>query len=230
MRKLVFVLGALALATAAACGGGSSGGLITANWSFQTVSGSVIPDCPPTFNTAAVHATPVGTTATIIDLYDCQDFSGTSDYPIDDYDVFVAITTDGGGGLYGQTLTGAVDLTSGDKTYTAQLLDDGGYFEFDWTMKGAATNATLDCIDVNPDSIEIQSTLIGPNTLKTDKFDCEDEHGITAGLLAGDYTISVSANDTVDGTLGTSPAENTAILDHNGLTDLGLITIPITGM
>ena len=229
MRKLVLVMSALSLAAFAACGGGS-GGLITANWSFQTVAGGAIPTCPPTFTTAAVHASSVTGGGTVIDLFDCDAFTGTEVYPVDDYDVFVAITTEGGGGLYGQTLTGAVDLTTGDKTYTAQLLDDGGYFEFDWAMKGESTQVSLDCADVNPNAIEIASTLSGTTQLKTDKFDCEDQTGITAGLVAGDYVVSVSALGAGDAALGVSQAKNASLGDHNDLSDLGLIEIPITGM
>lgn len=230
MRKLVLVVSTLALASLAACGGGDVG-LITANWSFQTVNGGAIPTCPPTFTTAAVHAQSVtGGGGDIIDLYNCDDFTGTSDYPIDDYDVFVAITTDGGGSLYGETLTGAVDLTTGDKTYTAQLLDDGGYFQMDWQLKGAATNANLDCSQVNPDSIEILSTFNTDSTLKTDKFDCTDLTGITAGLLAGNYMVVAQALDASDAAIGTSADKAGTIRDHNGLTDLGVFVISVDGM
>jgi len=230
MRKLVLCVSTLALASLAACGGGDAA-LITANWSFSTVAGANIPVCPPTFTTAEVHAQSVTGGGEVIDLYTCDDFTGTSAYALDDYDVFIAITTEGGGGLYGETLTGAVDISDGvDKTYTAQLLDDGGYFSMDWQLKGAATNANLDCSQVNPDSIEIQSTFNTDTSLKTDKFDCIDLHGTTAGLLAGDYMISAQALNASDAAIGTSADKAGTIQDHNGLTDLGLFVISIDGM
>lgn len=226
MRKLVSIVLVLAAASLAACGGGDVG-LITVSWPLRTVSGTMIPTCPPDSLDARVVATSVTTGQEFIDLYDCDsvNFSGTSDYPADDYDVFVSIENPM---LYGQSLTAAVDITLQDASVTLPLLDDGGYFQFDWTLRGAATSAALSCAQAGSTTVEIASSLGG--STKTEVFDCLDLATITSGLLHGDYLVTVSAFGAGDVLLGQAPPRNASIGIHNALSDLSLIEIPIDGM
>ncbi|MEO8704026.1 MAG: hypothetical protein ABI867_28505 [Kofleriaceae bacterium] len=185
-------------------------------------------DCPTGFDTAEVTVQSATGGGTVVDLYDCIDFEGTSDYELDDYDVTIAITSPGGVNEYAASLTQTVDIIDNDGTASEDFIDDGGRFVFDWKLVDAGTNAALTCATAgNPDSIEISSTLSGPNTLKTDKFDCEDGSGITAPLVEGDYTISVAALNSAGGSLGEPSSEDTQILAPNGYTDLALVTLPI---
>lgn len=112
MKNLVLAAGVTLVAAAAGCGGGGSGdAIITANWNLKQVNGTVIPTCPPGVDTAEVHAQEIGAGgapvgSAIIDLYNCDDFTGTSTYPPADYDVFITLT--GPQGDYAQSLTAAV--------------------------------------------------------------------------------------------------------------------------
>ena len=76
----------------------------------------------------------------------------------------------------------------------------------------------------------------GSASAKTDIFDCvtpgfrDDGKGyaVTAGLVAGDYTVSVAAVNNAEQSVGTAPAlTKKRISAPNKLTDLGSIQIPI---
>ena len=59
---------------------------------------------------------------------------------------------------------------------------------------------------------------------------CEDGSGVTDPLPAGTYTLSVDAF-TSAGAVGTAaPIPNGTIQDHNHITDLGTVNIPIDGL
>jgi hypothetical protein len=204
-------------------------GFITANWSFQEVGGATL-GCPSGFQTAEVTATPVDGTPgpVVIDLYDCAAFSGRGDYDLGAYDVFITITDDASVTEYAKSLTQTVDITINDATVTERIIDDGGYFAFDWSLVDAVTSAPLNCAEAgNPDAIEIASTLTGPNTLTTDLFECSDLSGLTAPLLAGSYVVSVSALNSAGGALGQPQNANSTISAPNRVTDLGVFELPI---
>ncbi|MBS1120915.1 MAG: hypothetical protein H6Q90_3143, partial [Deltaproteobacteria bacterium] len=161
-----------------------------------------------------------------IDKYDCADNTGTAEYPIGAYQVFVEIN--GTGGVYGQSLSAIVDIVAQDQTVSVTLVDNGGYFVFDWDLVDAVSNAPLTCATAgNPDSIEILSTLSGTTAAVADKFDCEVGTGVTGALLAGSYTISVAALNAADQALGEPQNSSHVIGDRNAVTDLGVITLPI---
>jgi hypothetical protein len=67
--------------------------------------------------------------------------------------------------------------------------------------------------------------------LHSDVFNCEDGAGYTAGYKAGTYQVSVDALNTSMQAVGTAPViSNKTIGPMNQVTDLGSVTIPITGM
>jgi hypothetical protein len=236
MRRLV--LSCLVVAAASQAAGcfitteddvGDEVGLITASWDFHTANGTRL-DCPSGFDTAEVTVDSVNPGGDlVVDLYDCSDFAGTSEYFIDDYDVTIRITSPGGSNVYAESLTQAVDIVEVDGSVDEDFIDDGGRFVFDWKLVDAANpNTSLSCNAAgNPNAIEISSTLLGPNTLKTDKFDCSKGTGITAPLVEGNYTISVAALNQAGGPLGEAFSQDTTIEAPNGYTDLELITLPI---
>lgn len=216
-------------------------GLITANWSFKELATGDTLGCPGGFDTTAVHVIPVdrfgdqiGTE--IIDLYNCNAFTGTADYDARLYKVFMEITTANNSALYADTPPALVDITLQDKTITQTIIDDGGFFQFDWKLNDAANNAPLTCAQAGADGVDITVTLAGTSQGVSDVFDCvtpgfRDDgtgFGVTGGLIAGDYTISIAALDASDRSVGTAPAlPNKTIQAPNKITDLGSITIPI---
>ena len=216
--------------------------LMTANWSFKQLSNGATLGCPNNFNTTAVHAIPINrfgdkNGTELIDLYTCSALTGTSDYDARLYRVFMEITTQNNSALYANTPSADVDLTLVDKTITQTIIDDGGFFLFDFELRDAGNGAQLSCAQAGAQGgVEILSTLNGSTMAKSDIFDCvtpgfrDDGKGLgfTAGILAGDYTVSISALDASDRSVGTAPAlTNKRIQAPNKITDLGKIQIPI---
>jgi hypothetical protein len=208
---------------------------ITAEWSFKELATNRVTGCPVGFDTVRMVSQPVNAAfapvgSPIIDLFDCVDGRHSSaPLPPDLYRVHLEVQTDGGS-VYAQSLAAYVDVIDQDKTFTATILHDGGYFIFDWAMRGAASNQPLGCGDVpGLDGIEIISTITGTTTAVVDQFNCELGTGVTGGLIAGSYEVSIDAFADGEGALGVAPAIPSSIRDKNQVTDLGLVTIPIDG-
>jgi hypothetical protein len=244
MKRFVLAsLIALAASQAAGCiiSSGDDGGenaYITATWSVRSEATNSEVTCPPNGTTAALYNQPVdgnGNNAgpVIIDLFNCSDKSGTSaPLPPTRYLTWIELANDNNTSRYAQSLSAYVDVTTSDKTFSAQILVDGGYFQLAWNLQGASTNAALSCAQAAADGVEAIGTLVSnPNVSNSDIFPCEDHSGITAGYTQGTYTVSVAALNTADQSIGTAPAlTNRTIEAPNKVTDLGTITIPITGL
>jgi hypothetical protein len=206
--------------------------LITGEWTFTDLATNTTARCPAGYGTIRMISQPVDSRLEpvgqpYIDLFDCSDSRHTSEYlPPDVYEVWLEVMNDRQTETYAQSTSKIVDVIESDAVFSAEILNDGGYFLLDWQLRGERTNAALSCDGV--DGVEISATLSGSTKALTDIFDCRDGSGLTAGLLSGDYTLSVSANDASERALGTTPAQAKTIRDRNQVTDLGLITIPIT--
>ena len=122
-------------------------------------------------------------------------------------------------------------MTLQDATFSAQILNDGGYFQLDWNLVGASSNSALTCASANATGVEaIGTDITNGNNSNSDIFDCEDHTGVSAGYVAGTYTVAVHALGAGDANIGSAPdLVNKAIRTQNQVTDLGTITIPITG-
>jgi hypothetical protein len=208
---------------------------IIGEWRFRDLATDTATGCPAGFGTVRLISQPIDTRLApvgepYIDLFDCVDGRHASALlPPDVYQVWLEIVTDSGTGTYAQSTSKFVDVIERDATFSAEILNDGGYFMFDWQLRGEQTNQALDC--AGTDSIEILSTLSGATEAIGDRFRCDDGLGLTAGLLNGAYTISVAALDSSDRAIGIAPAQTSkAIRDRNQITDLGSITIPIDGL
>jgi hypothetical protein len=205
--------------------------LITGAWSFTNIATGVTTDCPAGFGTVRMISQPVDTRLApigqpYVDLFDCADGRHTSAYlPPDVYEVWLEVVNNRGTETYAQSTSKIVDVIERDALFSAEILNDGGYFLLDWQLRGARTNTALGCEGI--DGVEINATLSGSSEAKTDIFDCRDGSALTAGLRSGAYTLSVSATDASDRAVGTTSAQTSAIRDRNQVTDLGLITIPI---
>lgn len=100
-----------------------------------------------------------------------------------------------------------------------------------WDLVGATTSTPLTCATAGATGgVELVSTLVGPDTMISDIWDCEDGTAITAGLPAGEYALSLAALDSTEGSIGTAPTlTNKVIMGPNKVTDLGTVEIPIDG-
>lgn len=209
--------------------------LITANWRFENVATNAQTQCPSGFDTAALYSQEVDLNGTalgqpIIDLFNCADGTGTTaPLPPGLYQSWIAITDTDGSTTYAQSTSAYVDVTTADQTFSATILNDGGYFALTWNLIDSS-NAARTCEQVaGITGVGVLSTSVAnSNNFFDDKFTCADYYGITGGLLAGVYTVAVDALGAGDASIGRSPVlTNRLILDKNRVTDLGNITITL---
>ena len=244
MKRFVLAsLIALAATQAAGCiitSGDDTGddAFISATWQLRSEATNSTATCPPTYDTAALYNQPVDSGGApigspIIDLFNCASGAGTSaPLPPTTYLTWVEIANHDNTSVYAKSLSAFVDVTVSDKTFNTQILVDGGYFQVQWALQGASSNAPLTCATAGAaGGVETVGTDVSnPNNSNSDIFDCEDLRGITAGYTEGSYTISVAALNAADQSIGTAPAlTNKVIQNANRVTDLGTVTIPITG-
>ncbi len=242
MKNLV--LGSLIALTASQAAGciiesGGDDAYITANWTFRDEATGTTTGCPSGFDTVALYNQEVTSSgaalgAPIIDLFDCVRGSGTSaPLPAALFKSWIEVTDHNNTSKWGASTEAFVDVTVSDKSFNAQLLNDGGYFLFGWNLYGASSNADLSCAQAGATGgVEaIATDISNSSNSATDQYDCEDFAAYTAGYRAATYTVSVSALNSADQAIGTAPAlTNKTIGTHNAITNLGTIEIPITGL
>ena len=242
MKKLVLFSFIVALVSqAAGCiissgdDGGGGGGTITAHWDIKSISGANV-GCPAGFDTAALYSQQVDANynnvgAQVVDLFDCTAFTAVS-APLNPttYYSWIQIENHDGSSVYASTVQAYVDLTTTDATFTASILSDGGYFQMAWTLTIAATGAPTSCA-ANPDitGVEAISTEVSnPSNAVSDIFHCGDHYGVTDGLPAANYTVSVDAFNSAMQAVGTADTlTNKTVGNQNQVTNLGTITIPL---
>jgi hypothetical protein len=238
MKNLV--LGALlvAAASSAACTSSSTPDvLVTGHWTFKHITDGAARSCPTGFDTATLFAQPVDSETVAAngglinaDLFNCSDQQGTIVIPDGLYLMSVRIESHSGATKYADSQEVLLD-TADAAAFNVEILDDGGYFFFTWSLHDkTSSGARLSCADAgvtSAGSVEAVSTLIvNQNFFKDDKFTCTDHYGTTAGLPAGDYTVSIGAEQSGN-PLGTVNLTNKTIVAPNGTTDLGHVMIPI---
>lgn len=242
MKNLV--LGSLIALTASQAAGciiesGGDDAYVTANWTFRSEATGTTQGCPTGFDTVALYNQEVTASgsdfgAPIIDLFDCVRGTGTSaPLPAALFRSWIEVTDHNNNALWGSSTDAYVDLTVSDKSFSAQLLTDGGYFYFAWNLYGASTNADLSCAQAGATGgVEAIATDISDSTNSAvDQYDCEDGAAYTAGYRAATYTVSINALNSADQSIGTAPAlTNKTIGTNNDVENLGLVEIPITGL
>lgn len=209
--------------------------MYAATWSFRTVANAV-QACPTGYDTIAVYSQPVdedgaNVGSAVVDLFNCADGTGTV-APLYEgrYRVWLESTNHDASAKYATATSVILDLSQAGLTYSTIIYTDGGYFQFAWNLIGEESNNALTCATAGGDGVELISTLTSTTTAYDDIFDCTDGTGITAGLPAGGYTISTDVLNGTDASIGTAPALTNTIQAPNKITDLGTITIPISGL
>ena len=191
-------------------------------------------NCPSGYDTAALYSQEIDSNyntvgASVVDLFDCSVFvANTAPLAPSTYFSWIQIENHDGSSVYASTVYAYVDLTTSDKTFSADIYTDGGYFQMAWalTIGGAPTSCAS-----NPDitGVEAISTQVGnASNSVSDIFKCSDHYGVTDVLPAGTYTISVDAFNSSMAAVGTAnPITNKTIQTQNDITDLGTVTIPL---
>ena len=213
---------------------------ITASWSIKHFANNTVISCPPGFTTAALYSQPANSDGTLvgspaIDLFDCSANIGTSG-PLAPglYLSWIEIANDNNTAVYAQSLSTPVDTSPGDQAASFQILEDGGYFQMQWALKGATSNQPLSCAQAGVASnggsagIQLQAFVSGSSTSSSDIFNCEDGVGVTDPYLTGAYDVLVDAIN--PNPVGSAPTISSSIQAPNKVTNLGTVTIPINGM
>jgi len=241
MKKLV-LFGLIIASAASGCiiSSGDDGGgapTITAHWDIKQVNGTSL-SCPPTYDTAALYSQEIDANFNsigppVIDLFDCSAFTANS-APLNatTYYGWIAIETHDGSQTYASTTQHFVDLTNADQTFSADIFDDGGYFQMAWQLTKASNGAPILCADVaDINGVESVSTATtGSSQAIVDQFKCTDHYGLTAVLPEATYTIVVDAFDHNNAAIGQAPAITNSISGPNQVTNLHTITIPIDSL
>lgn len=213
-------------------------GKTTANWTIRRTGSATPLTCPPGYDTAALYSQLLDSNGQtvgqpVIDLFTCSDGTGASGFLEPGvYDTWIAITTQSGSPIYSQTVDALVDLNNGDKTYTADIYEDGGYFGWSWNLQGDTSNSALSCAQVSGIAgVQLDVIISGQTQVyASDMFTCDDGRGVTSVIPEGSYSVqpfafSSSAKLSVDQQL-----DNKGIMGPNKITNLGMITLRIIGM
>ena len=212
---------------------------VTASWTFRNEATNTTTGCPTGYDTVALYNQEVTAAGTqigspIIDLFDCAVGTGTSaPLPAALFKGWIEVTNTNNTSTYATSTVASLDLTTSNKSFNAQILNDGGYFLLAWTLYGASTNADLTCAEAGAaGGVEAIATDVSDSSNSaTDRYSCEDGSAYTAGYRAASYTVSISALNGSSQPIGTAPAlTNKVIGTHNAVTNLGTIEIPITGL
>jgi hypothetical protein len=236
MKKLV--LGALIAATSfTGCTSDpvDTDPVVTVGWTFAHLAPHGARSCPTDFPTATVVSqsidpvTHLGTGLKVKDKFDCSAGIGDLTLPPDTYLIWVEITNDAGTSLYAQSEEFYVDTTLGDARFDTEILDNGGYFFLEWDLADAVTGQPLSCsaAGVGTHGIRTIASTPASSVDLADTFPCTDHFGTTAGLVAGNYTITVQAESAGGTILGEPQTADDTIGAPNKLTDLGLFVLPI---
>ena len=244
MRYLTWVLLIAACAPAEKHPDSSDGGLhdspgmgsgsntahtIDAHWTIKTLAGAAQP-CPTGFDAAVLTSQQIDDSdnnvgAPIIDTFDCAALTGTSSV-VPDGMFLTSITIENrtSHAQYAKSLQAFVDLTADDNSFNVDLYTDAGYFTFAWnlTQTGQPTNCAQSALT----QVEAITTPMGGGSAYDDKFTCSDGNGVTSPLPAGSYTVSIDALTGISAR-GTADPVTGTITVPNGITDLGVVTIPI---
>jgi cysteine-rich repeat protein len=219
--------------------GGGGDALVSASWTLRNIATGATTACPAGFDTVALYSQEVTSTGSsvgspIIDLFDCAAGAGTS-APLARtfYKAWIEVTNTNNTSTYARSTEAYVDVTVSDKSFSAQILNDGGYFLLAWDLIGASTSNSLTCAQAGASGgIDVVATDVSDSANTADDvFDCEDGQSYTAGFETGSYTVAVSALDASQQPLGTPVTlTNKVIASPNLVTNLGTVEIPITGL
>jgi hypothetical protein len=224
--------------------GGGDFATINAEWTFRTVNpqGQLSPpnSCPNGFATVALHNQEVDPVTgrdvgvPFVDLFDCAAMRDFTDVlPPGVYETSLSVTSDGGSQVYADSISQITDVTVDDKTFTTEIIDNGGYFKFGWDLRDRPTSAPITCRDLAAsDGVGVTSTLTSNSAIfVADDFDCVDGeifYVFTDALAKGTYNVAIQPINGSSAAIGPSVVlSNKSIGDRNAVTDLGVVTLDV---
>ncbi len=206
---------------------------ITANWKITNLAKQTL-NCPSGFDTAALYSQEIDTNfndvgSPVIDLFNCTNFTGVSGpLKATTYYSWISIANTNNSAQYASSTSAFVDLTNTDKSYNADILTDGGYFQLQWALQKNGVGTTCAAQSQVAGVESISTDTANSNNFASDIFPCADHLGITSGFSAGTYTVSVDALNSSNAAVSQAVnLTNKTIQAPNKVTDLGTVTIPL---
>ncbi len=171
----------------------------------------------------------------VIDLFDCSaDMGTTAELPAAMYTARVAITNATMSQAFSTSLAQPIDLSDAtNKPLAASFVTDGGYFQLAWKLVKMSDPATeVPCSAVSDMSrIKVLASNPDPSLSASTSFPCDGGSTVTSAFIAGTYTVTISALTNLFANKGSAPAlTGQVVTAPDGLTDLGTVTIPISGL
>lgn len=206
---------------------------ISARWTLTNLSGRTM-DCPPGFTDAVLVAQAVDdsdapTAAKTEDRFACDDGVGSGRaLPEHVYQAWIEIrSTDDR--IYAKSVPQTFNLAKLDQPMAVTILNDAGYAQLAWQLVATSSGHAADCGALaSPSAITVHGvSLDDPHASFDEDFVCEADRAVTHAARPGTYSFTVSAH-AAGATVGSSAAVTATIADHNAVSDLGTITIPIT--
>jgi hypothetical protein len=195
---------ALALTALPGCPAAEQGS-VTTTWKIQKVDGTPV-GCNASFSGIVMHVMSYtkhlgGQEEELTQLFDCAAGSGTMTLPLSGdfdsprgftaqdvsgkYDVWIS-QTDSAGEVARQTSKPVleVDLTTGDKSVTNTLYEDGGYWGGSWDFFGTQVTERFSCAASGVEAVKMVATNVATNAVTTSAaFPCDhhaDSHFVRA--------------------------------------------------
>lgn len=208
--------------------------VVTMKWEFFNLTSGTPRSCPTGYPVAEVVSQaldpnthrPTGTT--FVDTYDCSDGIGDLILPDENTYIFWVEIKSNSGQLYAQSQEFFIDTLLDDTLErTARILDDGGYFSLSWDLVDP-DDRVITCAGAGANTVVVTATLTSSDAhIDTPPFRCDDHFGTTAGLPAGEYVVSLTAEDAGGPLNNTRVTATDTIEAPNKITDLGNFLIPI---
>ncbi len=199
---------------------------LTVGWSIKNVNGTAV-QCGSNYNRVKLHAQAYSdvsegkTGDPFTQLFDCSAGTGTLEVPISGdaetggfeardingkYDVWIT-QTEASGQLERQTSQPAyqLDLTTGNKSTSLTLYENGGYHLVSWGQLADSTGDIVSCEAAGVDTVELVSLNEETQQTTTHRFPCTGAPhvfaagfgvsggGISSPLVAGRYTFTMNA-------------------------------------
>ncbi|MGE0398918.1 MAG: DUF4215 domain-containing protein [Kofleriaceae bacterium] len=197
--------------------------MIGVSWTFRALATASETPCPAGAENAEVTTIQVDASGAAIgaertDPFPCSVGAGGIPFEVDENGGLVEtqVRFSGPSGTYGASLPEIVDVTAMDRDVPFVVFTDAGYVELAWELSGVS------CADDAIDDIEV-TTMNGQKTY-LDHFGCEDARGITGGVLAGTYDVTVRAMSQ-DAEVASATVTGTVVGDHNRVTSVGVIDL-----
>lgn len=201
--------------------------MINVSWQFRALTTASETSCPAGAENAIVSTIQVDATGAAIaqertDPFPCSVGAGGIPFEVDELGGLVrtSVRFAGPSGSYGASLPEIVDVTQMDRNVPFVVFTDAGYVVLEWSLSGVTCDD-----DGEGNAIEdLEVTTMNAQKTYVDHFTCEDAQGITGGVLAGTYDVTVRAMSQ-DVEVASATVSGVVVGGRNQVSSLGVIDL-----